>query len=54
MTSKPQNQAYVPLIVSVTLLVPSLPSILARSPVYWRTMMGLEEVPLRLLVKWPT
>ena len=29
--------------ISVTLLVPSLPSSVARSPAYWRTMIGLDD-----------
>ena len=54
-TSNPQNHVYDPSTVMAGLmeLVPSYPSIVARSPAYWRTMMGLDEVPLRLLVKWP-
>ena len=52
--SKPQNQASDPLTSSVTELVPSFPSRIARSPSACRTTMGFLAEPVSLLVKWPT
>ena len=46
MTSRPQNQTFAP-------STRRWPSIVARSPGYWRTMIGADAAPVSVLVNTP-